>query len=671
MHTSKQAVSSGFRFGLSRAAALGLGLSLAACGGGGGGDDGGETPPPPAPKVKLTLRGQVVDSPIAMANVRAVIGGQTFTAVADSNGNYSLAVEVPESAAAGFVALSATGVGAQSFVELTSLAGSLSSLVSRAGGDGVLTAQENFAVQVTNVSTAEAVLLEQANGGAITSEAQRQAAATTINGADVLELATALKLAIDSAADYPLPAGQTSTLALARNAAVREQFIADAQAQDPDTFQQTQTSVAQDPAVTPPLATTTPASLLAAVLSTDAGFTFNFADRVRVFDFNGDGSGSYSASRGTTATTWAISGNTIGVTYAEPVETVSFDVEDCGGTVRQVEAHYVSDGVSLNKISDRTLAITTDFHVSYPDCPQLSARDITETSALTLLVNEDFQALTAADVTGAQQTLQLIDPTQGSLASDIATFNANGTGSTRLLGQSFTWSLAADGRGVAVTYGNGASATYRILRELDGVVSDGFFDLRSGGERLVDAGASISADPSDPITVTAEAVPGRYYQFGVGNEQVSDSGLKGFRLRFDADGTGSQEDDIRDDQGSVVTFDSANTPHYFFRWTVDAEDNAVRVERRFGQTDGYQCQAAANDCRLFDQREIFPLAVEGDRYYWIERRRVAPAGEFVTAETPTTYLSRFYDFEPLATATAKRAAATRSSLGSAASATRQ
>lgn len=651
--------------GLMQASMLGLGLSLAACGGGGG-DDTVVTPPPPAPTVKLTLRGQVVDSPIAMASVTATIGSRSFNATADASGNYSLDVEVPESAAGGFVTLNATGVGAQSFVALTSLAGSLSSLVANAGGDGVLTAQENFATQVTNVSTAEAVLLEQANGGAITSEAQRQAAATEINGVDVLELATALKLAIDSATDYPLPAGQANTLALARNATARTQFIEDAKTEDPETFRQTQTQVAQDPAVTPPAATGTPASLLAAVLSTDAGFTFNFSNRVKVFDFNASGSGSYSASDGTTATTWVLDGSTIAVSYDTPVETVSFDIENCNGTVRQVEAHYLSEGVSLNKLSQRTLAVTTDFHITYPDCPSLAARDLTETSALTLLVAGDFQALTAADVNGSQQTLQLIDPVQGTLASDLATFNANGTGSTRLLGQSFTWALLPDGRGVSVTYGNGAQGSYRILRALDGVAADGFFDLRSGDERLVDAGASISVDPADPIVVTAEAVPGRYYQFGIGNEQVADSGLKGFRLRFDVGGTGSQEDDFRNGQGAVVTVDSGNTPVSFFRWTVDATANAVAVERRYGDTGGYQCQPADAGCGLFDSRTIFPLAVEGTRYYWIERRRVAPAGQFVSAQTPTTYLSRFYDFEPLA-ATAKSGHSTaRSSLASAA-----
>ena len=49
------------------------------------------------------------------------------------------------------------------------------------------------------------------------------------------------------------------------------------------------------------------------------------------------------------------------------------------------------------------------------------------------------------------------------------------------------------------------------------------------------AGASVFADPESAVDVTDEAVPGRYYQFGIGDETSANANLKGFRLRFDAD----------------------------------------------------------------------------------------------------------------------------------------
>ena len=50
-------------------------------------------------------------------------------------------------------------------MEFTSLAGSFQALDAAAGADDTLTSTENFSTQITNVSTAIAVLMQTANGG--------------------------------------------------------------------------------------------------------------------------------------------------------------------------------------------------------------------------------------------------------------------------------------------------------------------------------------------------------------------------------------------------------------------------------------------------------------------------------------------------------------------------
>lgn len=646
-----------------RKAALFAVMPLAACGGGGGGGDDTNEPPPPAPQtVKVTLKGQVVDEPIANASVSASAGGQTFTATADAQGQYSLTVELPQTAASSFVTLTATGAGDQAYVQLVSLAGSLSTLASAAGSDGIVTADESFATQVTNVSTAEAVLLQQANGGQpITSETTQEQLAATINGADVLDLATAIKLAVDQPASYPLPAGQASTLSLAQDAAARAAFIDNASSQDPALFQQTASAIAADPALTAPLpAGSTPAAMLAAVLSTDAGFTFNFNNRVSAYEFAAGGAGSVSSSVGSTAVSWAIQGNTIQLSYAQPVETVSFDVETCGDETRQVEAHYSSSGAALNKLSERTLAVTTTYLIHYADCPQLADRSHTETAALTLLQTSDFQTLTMDDVVESAQSLQVIDPAQNRLAADVALFNPGGTGNTVLLGLSFQWTLAADGRGVTVNFGNGARATYRLLRDVDSVASDGLFDISVGSQRYIDAGATISIE-EDPPVFTAQNLPGRYYQFGVGNEASPGNGQKGFRLRFDAGGSGSQEDDFFDDNGNLVTSDSSSSPSLFFRWSL-GDDNSVQLRRSFDIDTGDRfCDPAASaSCLNYDLRAIYPAVLSGNRYYWIEKRQISDGSVPVGDDTPASYLTRYYDYEAPGSTAAAAAAKTSS-----------
>jgi hypothetical protein len=629
--------------------------TLAACGGGGGGG-GGSTPPsnppsgnPPAPTLsRLTLTGTVTDAPIANAVVTATIGTETFTVEADANGNYSLTIEIPESAAAGFVTLSARGVGEQSYVEFTSLAGTFSSLQAQAGDDQTLTNTENFATQITNVSTALAVLLQEANGGEpVTSEAQLNTLVATLNSQEVLDLATAIKLVVDDPVNYPMPDGDTSLLALLADGAARQQFVDQAYEQDPAIFESTQSAIVNDSALTQPVSNETlPTQITAAMLSDASDFSFNYFNRVNSYTFNADGTGVAAAGSWNTEMTWAIEGTSVEVAYTAPVETQSYDIVDCDGTPRQVLAIYRSEGVRLNLLSDRVLAITETNDISYPepgDCSNLEAHQSTTTVARTILNDGDFQELTADDLADSTQTLYVYDEFAG-VTADVADLNANGTGSTWAFGKQFTWEIDDSGRVVVATFDDGTVARYRALASTDFATTDLFYEIETPSGRRVDAGASVYADPELPLAFTSANVPGRYYQFGIGLEGGGDPRLKSFRLRFDADGTGAQEDDFIDENDQVVTLNELNTPWYRFHWNIDGED--LVVQRTFDvAVEQEGCPPGAADCIVYDERRIVPLAKDGARVYWMEYRRFDSFG--ITENTVPTTLVRFYDYEPL------------------------
>lgn len=635
-----------------------LAAQLTACGGDDGGGttpsppagNGGPIVPPPATTVKLTLKGAVTDNPIANASVTATVGAETFTATADADGNYSLDIEIKETDANQFVTLAARGAGEQSFVEFTSLAGSFQSLLTQAA-DGTLLSSENFATQITNVSTAEAVLLKDANGGQpITSDALLTGLGSSLNGQDVLDLATAIKLVVDDSANYPLPAGHTSVLELISDAAARQTFVDDVYQQSPATFSSTQTAITADPDLSPPVSTqSVPAALTAAMLGTDQGFTFNYNNRVAAYTFKSDGTGTAAAGSFHREMTWVVAGSSINVTYSSPVETVSYDTENCNGTVRQVEAHYHSEGVSLTLLSGRTLATTQTSDVTYADCPSLAAHEVTATSALTILADSDFQVLDVEELHGATQSIYVYDQAQDSVVSDIALINADGTGTTRLLDKSFTWSVDATGKLITATFNDGTIVKYRNLRDVDDVTSDLFYEVTTPNGRFVDAGASIYADPQMAVTLIEDNIPGRAYQFGIGNEVAPDALLKGFRLRFNEDGSGAQEDDYLDDSGNLVTTDETTSPWNALHWSL--EDNVIVVRRTFDSSNGQaNCVYGAANCVIWDQRRIIILAAAGltdslDRVYWVEQRQSEDSG--ITAATPTTYLVRFYDYEDL------------------------
>ncbi|WP_028081753.1 hypothetical protein [Solimonas soli] len=623
------------------AAAL-LGTQLVACGG------GGDDTPPPATTVKLRLTGRVTDEPVANADVSVHVGARTFTATADADGDYSVDVEVPEDEADGFVSVDARGTGAQSFVEFTSLLGDLGTLAGQAGDDGTLTPDENFATQVTNVSTAEAALLRQANGGQpITSAAVLQSLGSAINGQDVLDLATAIKLAVDAAASYPLPEGYASTLDLVNDAEAAQAFVAAAHDQDPAAFAETQTAISSDSSLNQPLSSgAVPATLTAATLSTDANFTFNYFNRVSAYTFNADGSGTLAAGSFSTDISWAVEGSTIRISYAAPIEVTGYDVENCNGTVRQVQARHVSDGATLSLLSARTLASTETEQVTYLDCPSLEARTATTTSARTILADSDFAEIDGADLAGSRITFYVYDAAQHAVKADIAVFNADGSGSADVLGKGFDWSVDAGGRAVTLAFDDGSTGHYRVLRAVDAHADDLFYELDTDDGRFVDAGAAL-VDLDDAEDVDAADVPGRYYQFGIGNEQAPDLPLKGFRLRFDVGGSGAQEDDFYD--GEVHT---TQTP---FFWRVQGDGIAAERTYDIG-SDTPNCQPGTAGCIVTDRRWIIPLAGEGLRKYVLELR-FTDTVHGVSDSTPNTALVRFYDYEPLDAAALKTARA--------------
>lgn len=602
------------------------------------------TTPPPPQTVSLRLQGVVTDEPIANAEVSATVGSQTFTTTAAADGSYSLNVEVEEASAGGFVTLTARGTGAQAFVEFKSLVGSLQSLIDQAGTDGILSNDENFSTQITNVSTAEAVLLQQANGGAaITSDAALQSLAASVNAQDVLDLAAAIKLAVDEPESYPLAAGQT-ILSIAADPAARQAFVNEVYTQDPAAFAAMQAAIVQDSGLAKPLTAADLTDFTAALLSTEEGFTFNYTNRVSMFTFNQDGTGYATGGTYDQPMTWTISGNTVAVVYDEPIATISFDTVNCNGSVRQVRTRYESEGATLAFISERTVAISKTSDVIYEGCPSLPSGVDTSTVARTVLTENDLQQVDLEALRGSTHTIYVYDAALQGVAADIATLNADGTGITRLTNQTFTWELE-DGKFITAQFADGSSGEYMVLREVDGFTSDLFWEVRRPNGRVyTDISASVYLDPEYAVDLTPESAVGRFYQFGIGDETTADERLKGFRFRFDADGSGAQEID-RIENGALVTTDETVDPWAAFQWTIDGSDIVVR--RTFDVTTNPvtpDCTFGTAQCVLWDLRRIIPLAADGNRVYVLEQRAMDDYYG-VTNATPRTALVRFYDQE--------------------------
>jgi hypothetical protein len=175
----------------------------------------------------ITLTGLVTDGPIPFATVTVVLDGIVYTTTADANGRYSLTIATALVEQLLKIDASAVDPETGAPIDFTNLVGTFSRVLEEQEANGEAEAN------VTNVTTANYVLLVEANGGAPpTSLEELLAAETSIDISRLIELAAVLKLIVDDP-NYSLPEGQTSLITFISDRAAVEAYLA---AVDPGDF---------------------------------------------------------------------------------------------------------------------------------------------------------------------------------------------------------------------------------------------------------------------------------------------------------------------------------------------------------------------------------------------------------------------------------------------------
>jgi hypothetical protein len=610
-------------------AVFGCGTALLAVGCGGGGSGGSPLPD----EITLTIAGKIVGLNPGGAEVVVQVDAQSFVTEAASDGSYAVDVTVSETLSNVLVTMEAKLTGDQSFVELLSRLGSVSEIKAQAGDDDRLDANDNLRTNLSSLSTAEGVLIEEAGGNG------KAALGSGVDAATALTLAAALELAATNPGSFALPQGTATTLALARSPSRRAAFVGDIEANDPDVLEQAKQALVGNPDIVGAVtANDVPQNLLAATLQVGGEFPFNFFNLVTGVQFNADGTGRAFNSSSNAGMTWSVTNNRIRIEYDEPQQFASFDPVDCNGDgiLEQRQAQLTETGFELVPLSATAISSTATTTRTFPECPQVPAETFTSTGALVVIGDANTGAFTTADIEGKSFAAPvLVPPASGRIsriASDLLQFSANGTGSGAYYVDGFTWVI--DSGVLVVQYDDGVQARYRPIESIDAVASGVLVDAGSGQERLVDYRLAFERDPA--AAINPNDVAGEYSQYGVGEQNGGNPRLKGFRLLLTADGGGGQRSDFIDENDAVV---DTNRP---FRWALEGGELILRTYR--DQQSGLiaDCSPPQAGCVLDDTRTMVPVNIQGERYYFVELR------EFVGAEPgAATYDARFYDRLPV------------------------
>lgn len=205
----------------------------------------------------ITISGLITDNIISNANVEILVAEQIFTTTADPQGQYAIKVTLDgDDQNDHLVQIRATGdIELNPEVLFVSQLGSLGRLIAQAGADNQLEKSENLGVNVTNVSTAEFVLLTRSEE-LPTSDDALDTARLAIDQNEKLTLSALIKIIVDGEGEnaFSLPVGVDSTLDLIDDTLTVDAFIDTVNQHDDSLIATTIQAISNDEELVAPLA---------------------------------------------------------------------------------------------------------------------------------------------------------------------------------------------------------------------------------------------------------------------------------------------------------------------------------------------------------------------------------------------------------------------------------
>jgi len=583
----------------------------------------------------LVLRGRVTDSPVANATVRASVDGHQFTAQADGNGDYALEVI---GLGEGMVTLGAQGTGSQSTVNFLSVLGDFDRVLAEAGADGQLTRDENNQVQVTNVSTAQAYLLQLANDGApITSDEALAVARESLDNAKLLTMAAAIRLSVDGG--YPLPPGTPDTLALISDPDALDAFLGTVEADEPEALTQTINAIVSDPSL---IVQSDAADLLGTYT---LAYHLGVAGTINTGNIQGerltlaaDGGGSFigAVPNADPSLEWSFDGETGRAVAIPNTPTVlrNYPVIDGIGQVPQdmsvtrIEVARLFEGDGRD-----TLALTKTSTYTYPDNPELEGGIQTTTTAILGIRDEGgLLPFSAGELAGTSRSMWISGvPYQGSnfSGSEMFSFDADGTG-VRGDDVAFEWGIDALGR-LQVGYADGTASSYGRVQQ-DGRKGESLAAQWHNGQGDQSAALSISAI-GDGFAFTAANAAGDWR-----------SGQYVSRVSFDPNNTDFFLVFGPGQAGWHVSYSATEAWPTAIGWSLDGGMVDAVYYRDGANQPVHSCVPGVGGCYIWQIRRWRPVAMDGNRAYVIEEFLVDFEGD--GSFDVTTQRGNFYDATP-------------------------
>ena len=464
----------------------------------------------------VTITGIVTDKPIANANITLSAGDSSVQVQAGADGSYSGELVVDESEVKNLVQIKAQGTGEQSNVEFWSLLNSVETVITQAGDDGVLQKEENFSVNVTNVTTAEYAIITR-DGEKPKDDEALKSALLNVDADEKLQLATLIKVVVDNP-EFQLPEGVNNTLELVSSTETAEAFEAEVNEKDPTIIENTKTEIKEDT----DLVTGPSGSLVGEYILQSPRYYNNIAYHVSLKE---DSTGLINGIDQQVISSWALDGNKLILTFAEPLKkSVSENtLED--ETKQRVET-FVS-GMSMLVLGENEVFRTVEVTETVFQTLDGAAQDAETVTYISNLTSKSQTSVPTAEILTADGGMWYLDLHDRDFTLnddpeeqvDKLTFNADGTITTEFSDEEVTWRI--EGRAIVVDYKDFTDDTKQTL-EAEGSASIWLTKVLGAGYQIVTLDTTddewpnteygLFIKPSD-VNVNETTMSGRWHGF--------------------------------------------------------------------------------------------------------------------------------------------------------------
>lgn len=582
--------------------------------------------------MSLAISGLATDSPLQNAEITVMLNGEDYMdgIVTDAQGNFTFNLVVDDSMGDAFVSIRAKGTGEQAAAGLISLLASFDSLVQDSGDDGELSAEDNPATTVSNITTAKYALLKKVaeDGQSVFDEKTVETLGEQVNPAEVITLATAIKVAIDKAnsAQTTLPDDVPDTLALIEDEEATQAFVEEVKA-TPE-FADAQEEIFDDPTL----------------FATQADFGDEFVfytlpesdlhAYAAVMHFFADGSG-----QDEVPFTWMQDGSSLVLTYDGSASSSFYPSIDG----QQVLATTVPVSKTLTLISQNGNTLdfkqTSTYEQQYPENPELDTESYTDTWLTSVKTATSAIELTAPATvyigipTVNRDPIVLQDDEQARVVSQYEKFElaANGSAQAVLSGQTVNWALT-DGvltiSGLELSAQDSAQFTVKQVAQRKGADILHTAHVDALGEPLYDYDKTVFGFLGDiEVTWTNDNVAGIYgYDTVLGESELNNFWfeLKDDGRAYTVSTSDSNSDGILDESEVYVTSGG---------WLINSDGHLEITRLRNTETKDIDlsCFVESDVCGLYHRRTWELLALEDN--------------VLTLAHTHDFKLYSFYDYE--------------------------